>query len=138
MSRPTLTWLAASAAPLALAAAALLPSMLASVPSRAAPAAAPNGQALYKVQCAACHAITPGKKGVGPSLAGVSGRKAGSVPGFAYSPAMKKSNLKWDKANLDRFLADPRKTVPGTKMAYAGQKDSAKRSALVQYVLTLK
>lgn len=137
MSKPTLTWPAASTVTLALTAAALLPAMLASGTSRAAPPA-PNGQALYKVQCAACHAITPGKNGIGPSLAGVSGRKAGSAPGFAYSPAMKKSNLKWDKANLDRFLADPRKTVPGTKMVYAGQKDAAKRSALVQYVLTLK
>lgn len=138
MSKPTLTWLAAGTVPLALAAAALLPAVLASGTSRAAPATAPNGQALFKVQCAACHAITPGKKGIGPSLAGVSGRKAGAVPGFAYSPALRKSNLKWDKANLDRFLADPRKTVPGTKMVYVGQKDSAKRSALVQYVLTLK
>lgn len=138
MSKPSLTWLAASGVPLVLAAAALLPAMLASGTGRAAPPAAANGQALYKTQCAACHATTPGKKGIGPSLAGVPGRKAGAVAGFAYSPAMKKSNLKWDKANLDRFLADPRKTVPGTKMVYAGQKDAAKRSALVQYVLTLK
>lgn len=138
MGKPIVTALAATAFPLALATGALLPAMLASGPGRAAPAATSNGQALFKVQCAACHGITPGKKGIGPSLAGASGRKAGAVPGFAYSPAMKKSNLKWDKANLDRLLADPRKTVPGTKMVYVGQKDPAKRSALVQYVLTLK
>lgn len=135
MNIPTPTRPRAGAMPFALAAAALLAAALTSGTARAAPPAA-NGEALFKMQCAACHATTAGKNGIGPSLAGLSGRKAGSAPGFAYSPAMKKSNLKWDKTSLDRFLTDPRKTVPGTKMIYAGQKDSAKRSALVRYLLT--
>lgn len=123
--------------PLAVAAGGLLPMVLAPSASGAPPAPA-NGQALYKAQCVMCHSTVAGKKGVGPSLAGIANRKAGSVTGFAYSPAIKKSNLKWDKATLDRYLADPRKTVPGTKMVYAGQKDAAKRSALVAYLLTLR
>ncbi len=121
--------------PLTIAAAVILPIALAPSARGAPPA---NGQALYKAQCAVCHSTTPGRNMLGPSLAGVANRKAGSVTGFAYSPAMKKSNLKWDKATLDRFLADPRKTVPGTKMVYFGQKDAAKRSALVAYLSTLR
>lgn len=99
---------------------------------------APNGQALFKTQCAACHATVAGKKSLGPSMAGIANRQAGTVPGFAYSPAMKNSKLKWDRKSLDRYLANPRTTVPGTKMMFAGQKDAAKRSALVQYLLSLK
>ena len=122
---------------LAVAAGVLLPMALAPSASGAPPAPA-NGQALYKAQCAMCHSTTSRRNMLGPSLAGVANRKAGLVTGFAYSPAMKKSNLKLDKATLDRYLADPRKTVPGTKMVYVGQKDSAKRSTLVAYVLTLR
>lgn len=136
---PTMRSLAAAGVPLALGSAALLSLALASGPGRAAPPAPPNGQALFKAQCAVCHSTTnPGKKLMGPTLAGVSGRKAAMVPGFAYSPAMKGAKLKWDKATLDRYLADPRRTVPGTKMVYGGVKDPAKRAAIVQYVLTLK
>lgn len=123
--------------PFAIAAAALVPMALAPAASSAAPAPA-NGQVLYKAQCAMCHSTVAGKKGVGPSLAGIANKRAGSLPGFAYSPAMKSSKLKWDKATLDRYLADPRKTVPGTKMIYAGQKDAGKRAALVAYLITLK
>lgn len=101
-------------------------------------AQAAGGQALFKAQCGACHSTEPSKNRLAPTVAGIAGRKAGSVAGYAYSPAMKNSNLKWDKANLERFLANPRQTVPGTKMMYAGQKDPAKRSALVAYLLTLK
>lgn len=123
--------------PFAIAAAALVPMALAPTAKSAAPAPA-NGQALYKAQCAMCHSTVAGKKGVGPSLAGIANKKAGSLPGFAYSPTMKSSKLKWDKATLNRYLADPRKTVPGTKMVYAGQKDAGKRAALISYLMTLK
>lgn len=123
--------------PFAIAAAAFVPMALAPSASNAAPAPA-NGQALYKAQCAMCHSTVAGKKGVGPSLAGIANKKAGSLPGFAYSPAMKNSKLKWDKATLNRFLADPRKAVPGTKMIYARQKDAGKRAALVAYLASLK
>lgn len=117
----------------ASAALALLPAtVLAAAP------AAPNGQALFKTQCAMCHSTVPARNMLGPSLAGVANRKAGSAPGFAYSPAMKSAKLKWDRTTLDRFLAEPKKTVPGTKMVYAGQKDAAKRAALVSYLGTLK
>jgi cytochrome c len=89
-------------------------------------------------QCAACHSVEPGKNGIGPSLAGVVGRKAGAVPGFAYSQAMTGSGMVWDAASLDRYLTAPTKTLPGTKMSYAGLSDGAKRKELIEYLGTLK
>ena len=88
-------------------------------------------------QCSACHSTDPGKNGIGPSLAHVYGRKAGSVAGFDYSDAMKKSGLTWNKANLDRFLTDPKGVVPGTKMTFPGLKDAAKRQAMIDYLKSL-
>ena len=62
------------------------------------------------------------------------GRRAGSVPGFDYSPAMKRSGIVWNAKTLDRFLADPLRTVPGTSMGYAGVKDRKERAALIAYL----
>ena len=64
-------------------------------------------------KCQACHSIDPGKNMLGPSLAGIIGRKAGSEAGYNYSPAMKQANITWDAKTLDTYLADPAKTVPG-------------------------
>ena len=61
-----------------------------------------------------CHVI--GGVGMGPDLTGVVGRKAASVPGFNYTPALSSSGLTWTRANLDRWLTDPRALVPGTAM----------------------
>ena len=89
-------------------------------------------------QCAACHSVAPGMNGVGPSLAGVFGRKAGSVSGFAYSDANKASGLTWDEKTLDTYLTNPMKMVPGTKMTFAGLPDPAQRKAVIDYLKTLK
>jgi len=89
-------------------------------------------------QCKACHSVEPGKNGVGPSLAGVVGRKAGTVPGFAYSEANKSSGLTWDETTLDSYLTAPLKVMPGTKMSYAGLGDATKRKELIAYLATLK
>ena len=80
---------------------------------------AAHGQQIF-ARCSVCHTIgqTGGK--MGPPLNGVVGRKAGSVAGYAYSPAMKNSGLTWDAATLARFLQAPMKTVPGTKMFFPG------------------
>lgn len=84
--------------------------------------------------CKACHAVEPGRNGIGPSLAGIWGEKAGAVPGFEFSDAMKASGLTWNQGNLDKYLADPRGTVPGTKMAFGGVKDAAKRQEIIDYI----
>ena len=88
--------------------------------------------------CAACHSVSAGQHGIGPSLAGVFGRKAGSLAGFDYSAAMKASGKVWDEATLDTFLTSPMAAVPGTRMSYMGQSDPAKRKAVIEYLKTLK
>jgi cytochrome c len=103
----------------------------------AAVAAADSKPAAF-AQCAACHAVVPGKNGVGPTLAGVFGRKSGSMPGFAYSKAMTAYGASWDETTLDAYLVAPMKAVPGTKMSYAGLSDGAKRKELIEYLKTLK
>lgn len=89
-------------------------------------------------QCAACHAVEPGKHGVGPSLAGVYGTKSGELAGYAFSDAMKSANLTWDDKTLDAYLTNPMKMVPGTKMTFAGLADPAKRKEVIEYMKTLK
>lgn len=103
--------------------------------ARAADAAA--GQAVFKSQCGICHSVQAGRNMIGPSLAGIVGRKAGQEPNFHYSPANKSSGLTWDEATLDRYLTSPQTVVPHTIMTYGGLKDTAKRADLIAYLATL-
>ena len=97
------------------------------------------GQQVFKSQCSICHSTKAhGGPSVGPSLFRVVGRKAGTEPGFDYSKAMKHAGLVWTEANLEKYIADPQKVVPGDKMPYTGLKDAAKRHELVEYLNTLK
>jgi len=89
-------------------------------------------------QCRACHLTEAGKTLIGPSLAGVVGRKAGTLPGFAYSDQLKAAGPTWDDATLDTWLTSPSKMVPGTKMTFAGLSDPAQRKAVIEYLKTLK
>lgn len=97
-----------------------------------------GGKPASYAQCAACHAAEPGKHGIGPSLAGIVGRRAGSATGFIYSKAMADSGLIWDAATLDQYLTAPATTVRGTKMSYGGMANGAKRAELIEYLKTLK
>ena len=97
----------------------------------AAAADAWKGKELYG-RCLACHALEYDR--VGPRHCGLFGRRAGSVPGFAYSRAMKRSKIVWSEKTLDRFLANPLKTVPGTTMTYAGVPDPQERADLITYL----
>lgn len=90
------------------------------------------------MQCKVCHAVEPGKHGVGPSLAGVYGTKSGEIAGFVFSDAMKNAGLTWDDKTLDEYLASPMTKVPGTKMSFAGLTDPAKRKEVIEYLKTLK
>jgi cytochrome c len=89
-------------------------------------------------ECVACHSIKVGENGVGPSLAGVFGTKAGDVAGYRFSGPMKRSGLTWDAATLDKFLENPQALIPGTRMPYSGMADANARTALVKYMETLK
>lgn len=90
-----------------------------------------HGEEIYG-RCLACHALAYDR--VGPRHCGLIGRKAGSVAGFDYSPAMKRSKLVWNEKTLDRFLANPPATVPGTTMTYAGVPDARERADLIAYL----
>jgi nitrite reductase (NO-forming) len=82
-------------------------------------------------KCQACHSLEPGKNILGPSLAGIVGRKAGAEPGYSYSPAMKQADIVWDGKTLDSYLADPQKLVPGNKMPFPGLKTDHDRADVI-------
>jgi cytochrome c len=96
------------------------------------------GEAVFKRYCAVCHTVEAGKNKIGPSLAGIVGRKSGSVPGFNYTDANKNSGVTWDEKNLDTYLTDPKKFIPGTKMLFAGVKSDDDRKALIAYLAQQK
>ena len=118
----------------------LIPLMLVLMPFGPAVAQNPGSAARPPAvaQCASCHSAEPGKTVFGPSLHGVGGRRAGSLPGFDYSAALRNSRITWNAATLDRWLASPQKTVPGTRMPFGGIRDRAARKALVDYLLTIR
>jgi len=95
------------------------------------------GQQIFKAQCGICHSVASGQNGIGPTMFGVVGRSAGSVPGFQYTADHKKLGVTWDAVTLDKYLTNPRAMVPDTTMIYAGLKDDAKRAALIAYLETL-
>ena len=95
------------------------------------------GEKIFKAQCGICHTVVAGENRIGPTLFGVFGRPAGTVPGFNYTTDHKKLGIAWDAANLDKYLANPRAMVPDTSMIYAGLKDDAERADLVAYLATL-
>ena len=103
----------------------------------APPAESPQlkrGRLLY-LQCRACHELKPsGAALVGPHLAGIVGRKAAAVAGFAYSPALAGQSFAWDRERLDRWLAAPGKMLPGNTMAFAGLASAEDRAALIAYL----
>ena len=88
-------------------------------------------------QCSGCHSTAPGENKIGPSLAGVFGRKSGSEADFNYSSAMKNANVVWDEGTLDKFLASPSGFVHGTKM-FTGVPDATRRHDVIAYLKTLK
>lgn len=101
----------------------------------ASPGQIAAGEAVY-ARCLACHALAYDR--TGPRHCGLFGRRAGSVPGFDYSPAMKRSGIVWNEKTLDRFIANPGLTVPGTSMGYAGVKDKKERADLIAYLKQTK
>jgi len=93
------------------------------------------GQHVF-ARCAACHSTTPGENKIGPSLAGVAGRKSGTMAGYSYSSAMKSASITWDDATLDKFLANPVGFVHGTKM-FLSVPSSTDRQNVIAYLDTL-
>jgi cytochrome c len=96
------------------------------------------GQVLFTHKCAICHTVVEGQNKAGPSLYGVVGRKAGSLPGYVYSDAMKNANRTWDAATLDDYLEAPRQKIPGIKMIFVGLPQESDRQDVIAYLSTLK
>lgn len=110
-------------------------SAVLAMPTMASAQDAEAGQKVFAQQCAVCHKVGPGaKNGVGPELNGLSERKSGSLEGYNYSPALKKAAVEWNAENLNEWIADPKKKIPGNRMPYPGMKDELKREDLVAYL----
>lgn len=99
---------------------------------------AEKGAIVFK-KCAICHTVEDTTNKVGPTLKGLIGRKAASVQGYKYSVAMLAKGgegLIWDEANLAVYLPDPKKFVPGTKMAFPGLKNPEDAANLIAFLKT--
>ena len=119
---------AAAAAPAADAVDTLDGTTLASLTGDAA-----HGKTIF-AQCQACHSIEAGKNMIGPSLAAVIGRKAGSIVGFAYLNANKNSGITWTAEKLFQYLEKPQRVVPGTRMTFAGLPKAQDRADVIAYL----
>lgn len=95
---------------------------------------AARGKAVFEKRCVGCHALETDREG--PRLAGVFGRKAGSVPGFGYSTSLKGSGLTWDDATLEKWLTDPDIMVPGNDMS-VGVPKAQERKDLVAFLKSM-
>jgi cytochrome c len=109
----------------------------AAIPSQArAEGDAAAGEHVF-ARCVVCHSAKAGENKIGPSLAGVFGRKSGSEPGYNYSPALKSAGITWDEQELDKYLANPGADIHGTKMLIAVP-DAGDRQNVIAYLKTLK
>jgi cytochrome c len=128
----------------ALAISAMIPALASAAP--AASKAAPNpllrlaadstrGAGLFQSRCGTCHSVqAAGPTKIGPSLHGLFGRRAGTLPDYNYSPAMRAAGIVWGAQPLDAYLTDPKKTVPGDKMPFIGLTAKADRDDIIAYL----
>jgi cytochrome c len=111
-----------------------LATMASSTPVVAETGDAARGQRDFGV-CAPCHSLEPDRNMTGPSLAGLWGRKAGSLPSFErYSDALKSSGIIWDDRSLDGWLTDPPRMVPDNEMPFNGIEDARDRADLLAFL----
>lgn len=92
-----------------------------------------EGREVYR-RCVACHVATATENKVGPHLVGLFGRPAGAVDDFRYSQAMRESDLVWTEETLSAYLRDPRRYIPGNRMAFAGIRQQDDLDALLAYL----
>jgi len=95
------------------------------------------GEKLFQDHCGACHGRAGVASGYAPSLIDVIGRRAGSAPGFPYSPALKASGIVWSEDNLTKWIANAPALVPGTQMPHVSISDPAERLYVFEYLKSL-
>jgi len=117
-------------------AAAIAASTIAILSKAEAAGNATAGEQVF-ARCAVCHSPKAGENKIGPSLAGVVGRKSGSAPGYDYSPALKSAGITWDEQELDKYLTNPPADVHGTKMVISVP-SAEDRQNVIAYLMTLK
>jgi cytochrome c len=94
-----------------------------------------SGQLTFNNACRTCHTTKEGDNRLGPNLHNVIGRKAGSLPNYGYSSAMKDADFVWDKEKLDRFTAKPDEVVPGNNMKpYGGLTSAEDRAKVIAFL----
>ncbi len=101
-------------------------------------AAGNAGADVFATECAECHSLKQGKNKKGPSLFAVAGRKAGSIEDFKYSSAMTSSGIVWTADQIDSYVTQPKKAVPGGIMKYDGLPDAKARADLIEYLASVK
>ena len=98
-------------------------------------AAMEDGQLLFNNACRTCHTLKEGDNRLGPNLHNIIGRKAGSLPSYNYSDAMKGADLVWDRATLDRYISNPDQVVPGNNMKpYGGLASTEERAKIIAFL----
>lgn len=85
-------------------------------------------------RCRLCHSLVPGKANFGPNLAGVFGRRAGTVEGYAYSAAMARADIVWNERTLDLWLKNSQALIPGSRMPFRGLGNPEDRKAVIRYI----
>jgi cytochrome c len=109
------------------------------MPRTIPPGDAEKGQKFFVARSAMCHTSHEGGvNGVGPNLFGIVNRRSGSVEGFTYSHSMQACGVRWTVDQIDIFLENPKKFMPGTKMAFAGIKKPSERAHIIAYLETLR
>jgi len=94
-----------------------------------------SGQLAFNNACRTCHMVKEGDNRLGPNLYKVVGRKAGSLPDYGFSSAMKEAGFVWDEEKLDRFIANPDEVVPGNSMKpYGGLSSSDDRKKIIAFL----
>jgi cytochrome c len=94
-----------------------------------------SGQQAFNNACRTCHIVREGDNRLGPNLHKIVGRKAGSLPDYAFSSAMKEAGFIWDEEKLDRFIANPDEVVPGNSMKpYGGLPSSEDRKKIIAFL----
>jgi len=111
----------------------VLASALAALPIGAQAQDADAGKKVF-ARCMPCHTVDTPQNKVGPSLQGIFGRTAGTVPGYSYTDANKNSGVVWNVEKLNEYLKNPKAFIPGTKMAFAGIPKDDERANLIAYL----